>query len=204
MLLRCMKVPELSLSNALNEEKYLFHLNCKVLIMLQHFSCVAGNVAVLEDRELRPTADKRQADSVWGGLTGLFYTIHWDFYKSGSAGKNGAMSVLLGNRHHWTLNIQSNIGSGEGKYTFPPQFLYNIYYLNFLMSFNSIRQFEKVMLLPFFFSYSFGSWKQCLLSTGLQWEEQVKDVVFTFRLSLSPSSILSFRNKLAIYFSCGQ
>lgn len=171
MLLRCMELSALSLGNALNEEEHLFYLNYKVFIVLQHFSCVAGNVAVLEDSELCPTADNGLADAVWGGLTVLFYTIYSDIYKSGSAGKNGTMSVLLRNGHHCSLSIQSNIGSGEGNYTFPSQFLYNIYYLNFLMSFNCIGQFEKVMLLPFFFSYSVGTWKQCILSTGLQWEE---------------------------------
>lgn len=157
MLLRCIKVFELSLGNALNEKKHLFYQNCRVLFVLQHFSCVAGNVTVLEDSELDLTADNRQADSVWGGLTGRFHTVHSDFYKSGSAGKNGVMSVLLGSRHYWSLNTQSNIGSGEGKYTLPPQFLYNVYYHNFLISFNCISQFEKVTLLPFFFSYSVGT-----------------------------------------------
>jgi len=64
MLLRCVKVSELSLGNALTAEEHLFYLNCRVLIVSQHCSSVAGNVAVLEDSELGPTADDRQADSV--------------------------------------------------------------------------------------------------------------------------------------------
>lgn len=63
MLLRCIKGLELSIGNALNEEDHLFYLNCKVSIVL-HFSCVAGNVAILEGSELGPTADNRQADTM--------------------------------------------------------------------------------------------------------------------------------------------